>query len=112
MSRCWRYALMLLLLGSAAGCSSKKIQCGGQVSPQRIGSDALAIVDKAKAESRRFCAGSEAGCDYTVARTKEGWSVAVTLVFVVDDKCVGMFGGEKFYSYDGSGQLIGVIDGL
>lgn len=112
MSRHWRYTFMLPLLGSAVACSSTKIECGGQVSPHGVGSDTLAIVDKAKAESRRFCEGSEVGCDYTVAKTKAGWSVAATRVFVVDGKCVSAIGGEKIYGYDGSGQLTRVIEGL
>ncbi len=108
----WSSALTLLLLGSAAACSSTKIECGGQVAPHGIGSDALAIVDKARAEARGFCTGSEVGCDYTVVKTKTGWSVAATQVFVVDGKCVSAIGGEKIYGYDGSGQLTRIIDGL
>lgn len=112
MSDCWRYVCTLLLLAATAACSSTKVPCGGKIFPQGIGDDALAIVNKARVESKAFCAASEAGCDYTVAKAKGGWSVAVTLVFPVDGKCGSRFGDEKFYSYDDSGELARVIEGL
>lgn len=102
---------MLLFFG-AAGCSSTNIPCGGRISPSGLKGDALVIAKKAVAESARFCAGTSEGCDYIVAKTPKGWSVASTRVSRVDEKCLSAIGDEKFYSYDDSGELLRTIDGL
>lgn len=77
-----------------------------------VGADALEIVKKAAVASRTFRAESGAGCDFTVAKTNQGWSVAATRVLAVDGKCVSRIGDEKFYAYDDAGTLIRVVDGI
>lgn len=112
MNSRWCYVWALLLLVGAPGCSSTNVQCGGKISPAGIDGDALVIAKKAMAESAVFCEGSPVGCDYVVAKVSNGWSVAATRVFVVENDCASRVGDEKIYSYDDSGDLIRVIDGL
>ncbi|MEJ7746428.1 MAG: hypothetical protein WKF61_06685 [Luteimonas sp.] len=95
-----------------AGCSAEKVHCGGRIYPDQVGEDALKILKKTEAESKEFCSEPGAGCDFTVAKTRQGWSVAATRTFAADGKCASRIGDEKFYSYDNSGSLIRVIDGM
>lgn len=112
MSNCWLGVASALLFLGVAACSSKNIPCGGRVYPSGIKGDALSIAEKAMAESKRFCAATSEGCDYIVAKTPTGWSVAATRVSLVDEKCLGGIGDERFYSYDNAGELLRTIDGL
>jgi hypothetical protein len=105
-----RCAVAFLLAAAAVSCSSKAVHCGGRVYPVEAGADALGVVRKAEADSKEFCAESGAGCDFTVAKTKKGWSVAATRTFAVDGKCASRIGDEKIYSYDESGILVRVMD--
>lgn len=106
------FALALLLMVVVTGCTSKTVLCGGQVYPDNISADAMRVVKKAEVDSRVFCAGSNAGCDFTIAKTNQGWSVAATRTFAVDGKCASRLGDEKFYYYDGAGALIRVVQGI
>ncbi|WP_141400851.1 hypothetical protein [Pseudoxanthomonas wuyuanensis] len=112
MNKILRYASYSIAVAVISGCSSKADHCGGNVYPDKAGVDALRFVEKAKVDSEEFCLESGAGCDFTVAKTNQGWSVAVTRTFAVDGKCASRVGDEKFYSYDNSGSLIRVIDGM
>lgn len=106
-----RYAAAIFLVAGVTGCSSATVDCGGQVHPENLGADALRIVEKAKADSKAFCSESDSGCDFTVAKTAQGWSVAATRIFAVDGKCASRIGDERFFSYDESGTLLRVIEG-
>lgn len=106
-------AAALLLTVATVACAPKPpVECGGKIYPESASAEALSIVERAAAESRPFCAGASDGCDFSVARTSQGWSVAVTRMIVVEGKCVSRLGDERFYSYDKSGAPVGVIDGI
>ena len=107
-----RNLLAFLVVAIVASCSAERTVCGGRIYPDQPSSDALIIVKKARSDSRKFCSDEGAGCDFTIARTKQGWSVAAIKVFAVDGKCASRMGDEKFYSYDSAGSLVRVIDGL
>jgi hypothetical protein len=112
LNQVWRYAFALLLVAATSGCSSEAMHCGGRIYPDHAGADALDLVKKAERDSKAFCAVSGAGCDFTVARTNQGWSVAATRTFAVDGKCASRIGDEKFYRYDEAGTLIRVVSGI
>jgi hypothetical protein len=107
-----RTGCLLASLTLLAACSENQVSCGGKVSPGQIDRLAMVVVEKAKADSKAFCAGSPSGCDYAVATTPNGWSVAATRVFSVKDQCVSRIGDERFYSYDASGSLVRVLEGI
>jgi len=112
MNRFWQFGIVSLLAAATVSCSSTTAQCGGRVFPDGVDAEALEIAEKAVVASKSFCAESDAGCDFTVAKTSQGWSVAVTRMYAVDGKCASRIGDEKFYAYDASGTLISVIDGM
>ncbi|WP_240099344.1 hypothetical protein [Thermomonas flagellata] len=108
----WRCAVVFLLAAAVVGCSSTTVRCGGRVYPEKASADALSVVKKTEVDSKEFCAESGGGCDFTVAKTKQGWSVAATRTFAVDGKCASRIGDEKIYIYDESGVLVRAIDGM
>ena len=112
MIRSIRTGCVLATLALLAACAANEVSCGGNMSPEHIDRMAMVAIEKAKADSKAFCAGSPSGCDYTVASTPDGWSVAATLVFSVNGKCVSRIGDERFYSYDASGSLVRVLEGI
>lgn len=112
LNNIWRCAFAFLLIVVMMGCSSKAVHCGGRVYPDKASAEALELVKKAEMDSKAFCAESNAGCDFTVAKTNQGWSVAATRTFSVDGKCASRAGDEKFYSYDETGSLIRAVDGM
>lgn len=107
-----RHTISFFFITAITGCSVEDVHCGGHNYPEKVGEDALRILKKAEVDSRAFCSGPGAGCDFTIARTNQGWSVVATRMFAVDGKCASRIGDEKFYSYDSSGSLIRVIDGI
>jgi len=107
-----RHAISLFFIAAIAGCSAEDVRCGGHNYSEKVGADALRILKKAEVDSRAFCSGPGAGCEFTIARTNQGWSVAATKMVAVDGKCASRIGDEKFYSYDSSGSLIRSIDGM
>lgn len=109
---CEQLMLVLLVTTSLAGCSQTEVSCGGNVKPENADSEVLKRVSNAKTDSAVFCSKKGMGCDFSVARTKDGWSVAVTRTFAVDGRCVSRIGDEKFFVYDERGALIQVIDGM
>ena len=106
------YAATALLLAVHAGCTSAPVECGGNVRPEDLGPDALRILEKARADSRAFCSESTSGCDLVVYKTPRGWAVAATKMMVEDGKCVTRFGDDRYFSYDASGTLLKVINGI
>jgi len=109
---CERLVLMVLIAAGLSGCSQAELSCGGDVQPKDASSEALKLVRKAKSDAAAFCSEHGMGCDFSVGRTKQGWSVAVTRTFAVDGKCVSRIGDEKFFVYDAQGVLIQVIEGM
>ena len=107
-----RYAAAVLGIALLAGCTSAPVECGGQVRPEKLGPDASRILEKARVDSRAFCSESTSGCDFVVYRTPRGWAVAATKRMVEDGKCVTRFGDDRYFSYDASGTLLKVINGI
>lgn len=107
-----RLVLMVLIVAGLSGCSQAEVSCGGDVRPKGASSEALKLVSKARSDSTAFCSEHGMGCDFSVGRTREGWSVAVTRTFAVDGKCVSRIGDEKFFVYDAQGALLQVIEGM
>ena len=93
-------------------CSNKQVVCGGEVLPAAATQSQLELVRTAKAEASEFCGREDAGCDFSVYKTKAGTTVKVTRMVANDGKCVNFFGDERFYSFYGSGRLQNVINGL
>ncbi len=106
------YAAAVLGIALMAGCTSAPAECGGQVRPEKLGPDASRILERARADSRAFCSESTSGCDFVVYRTPQGWAVAATKMMVEDGKCVTRFGDDRYFSYDASGTLLKVINGI
>jgi len=107
-----RLVLMVLIAAGLSGCSQAEVSCGGDIQPRNASSEALELVSKAKSDAAAFCSEHGMGCDFSVGRTRKGWSVAVTRTFAVDGKCVSRVGDEKFFVYDAQGALIEVIEGM
>lgn len=107
--RCVLCALSLTML---AGCTSEAVTCGGDVSPKALAARAPNIVEQAKRDAASFCVRSNGGCDFTMARTRDGWSVAATFRVERDGKCLFRIGDQRFYLYDEAGVLQRVINGL
>lgn len=103
------YALSLPML---AGCTSEAVTCGGDVSPRALASSVPNIVEQAKRDAASFCVRNSGGCDFTMARTRDGWSVAATFRVERDGKCLFRIGDQRFYLYDEAGVLQRVINGL
>ena len=112
LSSARRYAAAVLCIALMAGCTSAPVECGGKVRPEKLGPDALRILEKAKADSRAFCSESKSGCDFVVYRTPRGWAVAATKMIVEDGACVSRIGDDRYFSYDQSGTLLKVINGI
>lgn len=107
-----RMVVYALLLTMFAGCTSKAVTCGGDVSPRALAANAPNIVEQAKRDAASFCVRSSGGCDFTMARTRDGWSVAATFRVERDGKCLVRIGDQRFYLYDEAGVLQEVISGL
>lgn len=107
--RCVLYALPLTML---AGCTSEAVICGGDVSPKALAARAPNIVEQAKRDAASLCVRSNGGCDFRMARTRDGWSVAATFRVERDGKCLVRIGDQRFYLYDEAGVLQEVINGL
>jgi len=107
--RCVLYTLSLTML---TGCTSEAVTCGGDVSPKALAARAPSIVEQAKRDAASFCVRSNGGCDFTMARTRDGWSVAATFRVERDGKCLVRIGDQRFYIYDDAGSLRRVINGL
>jgi len=107
-----RSVVYILSLTMLAGCTSEAVTCGGDVSPQALAASALNIVEQAKRDAASFCVRSNGGCDFRMARTRDGWSVAATFRVERDGKCLYRIGDQRFYLYDEAGVLQDVINGF
>lgn len=100
-----------LILISLAACSRQEVQCG-EVEDRAYSKRELALLEFAAKESSAYCGPPKAGCYFSVYKTREGTTVRVSRLSSNGGRCLGAIGDEKFYSFDGAGNLIRVIDGL
>ena len=107
-----RSVVYILSLSMLAGCTSEAVTCGGDVSPKALAASAANIVEQAKRDAASFCVRSNGGCDFRMARTRDGWSVAATFRVERDGKCLYRIGDQRFYLYDEAGVLQDVISGF
>jgi hypothetical protein len=71
-----------------------------------------AILSQAKQDSKQFCSAGQS-CEYFAMRTKEGWNVRTTLVFITAKRERAYSpGGFSVYVYSPLGKLLRVEPGL
>jgi hypothetical protein len=100
-----------LALMSLAACSRQEVQCG-EVEKRLYSQSELALLEIATKESIAYCGPPKAGCYFSVYKTQQGTTVRVSRLSSDGGRCLGAIGDEKFYSFDGAGNLVRVIDGL
>lgn len=93
-------------------CSNKQVVCGGEVLPALATQSQLELVGTVKEEASGFCGREDAGCDFSVYNTNAGTTVKVTRMVSNQGKCINFIGDERFYSFDKSGRLQNVTNGL
>ena len=70
------------------------------------------ILSRAKQDSKQFCSAAQS-CEYTVMRTKEGWDVRATLIFITaKGERAYSPGGFSVYVYSAQGKLLRIEPGL
>lgn len=109
-SKVWVMAVAASM--AVAACSKPPIICGDEISPKNATDAELQLVSIARDQAAGLCRQKDGGCDFSVYKTKAGRTVKVTRVMPYDGRCVSGFGFEKFYSFDESGRLESVINGL
>lgn len=100
------------LVVALAACSEPQIVCGGEVYPTAATESELQLVSAAKVAAAEFCGRDDSGCDFAVYKTRDGMTVKATRMVANDGKCVNFIGDERFFSFDASGRLQRVINGL
>lgn len=102
-------ALLVALLLSS--CSQEDVVCGS-VEPGNPSPIESRMLEVAKRESTSYCNVEGMSCEFAAYETRGGRTVRVTRVYASDGKCIGALGDERFYSFDESGDLIKVINGI
>lgn len=102
---------LLLVAVLLSGCSKPQVSCGGNM-PRNATPAQLELVKIARGQAQELCGHGDGDCDYTVYETKAGQTVKATRVSPYEDKCVSNFGDDQYYSFDESGKLLKVINGL
>lgn len=95
-----------------AACSKPPITCVGEVNPKSATDAELQLVDIAREQSADLCNQPDSACDFDVYKTKAGRTVKATRSFAYDGRCITRIGDERFFSFDESGRLESVINGL
>ena len=111
-SKCWRLMFGACIAMASAACSKPQIDCGGGVYPKTATDSELHLVNIAKVEAAEFCGQADSGCDFSVYKTRAGVTVKARRMVAHDGRCVNFIGDERFYSFDKSGRLEGLIKGL
>lgn len=106
-----RLTLVSLAVLLVASCSREDAVCGS-VKPERPTEIESRMLSVAKRQSFSFCSVQGASCELTAYETRGGRTVRVSRVFAQDGKCIGALGDEKFYSFDESGKLIRIVNGI
>lgn len=95
-----RAATALVLLSSLVGA------CAKDDGRQRI-------IEAAKRDSANYCSRSKEGCELSVVKRPDGWSVmAFPIIRAEHGERVYMPGMFNSYSYSESGELLGVMPGV
>lgn len=110
--KCWCFMLGACIAMGGAACSKPQVVCGGGVYPKAATDSELNLVSIAKVEAAEFCSRVDSGCDFSVYKTRAGATVKARRMVAHDGRCVNFIGDERFYSFDESGRLEGVINGL
>lgn len=111
-SRFWLVTIGVVSACAVAACSKPPVICGGEVSPKNATDAELQLVDIARDRSTDLCNQPGSACDFNVYKTKAGRTVKATRSFAYDGRCITRIGDERFYSFDESGRLESVINGL
>ncbi|MEI4515155.1 MULTISPECIES: hypothetical protein [unclassified Stenotrophomonas] len=109
----WLIAISISAGVLVVGCSKPEIACGTVVKPKNATDFELQLIAIARAESEKVCTQVEgARCDFSVYRTKSGWTVQASPSFPYEGRCITRIGGERYYAFDEVGKLVDVINGF
>lgn len=96
-----------------AACSEPPpVICGGKVRPENATAAELDLVSIAIDRSADLCGYGGESCDFDVYKTKAGQAVKATRRRPYDGRCISRIGDDRYYSFDASGRLNGVMDGI
>ncbi|WP_422508150.1 hypothetical protein [Stenotrophomonas sp. GZD-301] len=115
MKRMMTTSMLLAAAVLLSGCSEPQpeVQCGGEVRfHETNATEADAILQAVRRDSRNYCVESGSACDFFVSKDDITWTVMALVPSAHEGRCIYGIGFDRTYIYDTSGRLLRVNPGI